>query len=162
MKKIEWSRYTPPGRDSSQFLTCAWLWLAGAVLWSLRFLGNFIGALDRLYESPRGLYAYPEKRVLVPGRVIVPFFEIAEDSFNLFPVFWLFLLLEVIACYGSFRTGTMSIYLMRRLPDRWDLHRRCWGKPLILSLWGLGILAATVAFYFLIYVLFTPAGYLPF
>ena len=160
MKKIEWSRYTPPGRDNSQFLVCAWLWLGGAVLWSMRFLGNYIGAWDQLYEHTGGMVS--QTKVLVPGRVIEPFFEIAEDCFNLFPVFWLFLLLEVVACYFSFRTGTMSIYLMRRLPDRWDLHRRCWGKPLILSLFGLGILAATVGLYFLIYVLFTPAGYLPF
>jgi hypothetical protein len=161
MKKINWSRYTPPGRENSQFLICAWLWLAGAVLWSLRFPVNYIGARSQLYARSGGMVSYQTK-VLIPGRVIDPFFAIAEDSFNLFPVFWLFLLLEAVACYASFRQNTMSIYLMRRLPDRWELHRRCWGKPLILSLLGLGIMVGVLGFYFLIYVLFTPAGCLPF
>ena len=162
MKRIDLNRYAPPGRERSQFLSCAWLWAAGAVLWSLRFIGNFIGALDRLYEAPRGMASYLSDRVLVPGRTIAPFMAIAEDCMNLFPVVWIFLLLEVAASYLYFRKDSMSIYLMRRLPDKWELHRRCWGRPLIFFLQSLALILCLTAFYFLIYLLFTPAGCLPY
>ena len=81
---------------------------------------------------------------------------------NLFPVCFLFLALDVMASYYYFKKDTMSIYLMRRLPDRWELHRRCWGKPLILSGLCLLIQAGLIALYFLIYLVFTPRGHLPF
>ena len=161
MKRIDWNRYTPPGREKSDFAAMFWLWLSGGVLWSLRFIGNYIGAWNQLYEY-RGMIAQSGNRVLISGRVIAPFREILEDSMNLFPVCFLFLALDVMASYYYFKKDTMSIYLMRRLPDRWELHRRCWGKPLILSGLCLLIQAGLIALYFLIYLVFTPRGHLPF
>lgn len=162
MKQIDWNRYTPPGREKSDFIAMFWLWFIAGIIWSLRFFVNLIGALDRLYASPDGSAISFSDRKLIPGRIIAPFGAILEGSFNLFPICWLFLVLEGFACYWYFRKDTMSIYLMRRLSNPWELHRRCWGKPLILSLYALGTQAVLYVIYFLFYLVFTPRGHLPF
>ena len=56
------------------------------------------------------------------------------------------------------RQGSMSIYLMRRLPDPREYARRCWTLPLV----GVGIClvltAVTTAVCYLIYMKCTPAS----
>lgn len=162
MKRIDLARYAPPGRTNSQFLIGGWLALVFAVIRSLDFVVIYIAARDRLFESPPEFASYAFDRVLIPGRMIASFSEIIQDCFELFPLFWLFLGLEVLFCYGYFTRDTRSIYLMRRLPDPWELHRRCWGKPLILFVCSLVLMAGLGAVYFLIYLLITPAGCLPY
>lgn len=44
--------------------------------------------------------------------------------------------LLLIPCnYYAFWRGAKSIYLMRRLPDRWELARRCLAIPLLTVAW---------------------------
>lgn len=74
-----------------------------------------------------------------------------------FPVFSLLYLVAIglvilaVKNYTSFWHGSKSIYFMRRLPDKWELHRRCLRLPL------LGLLACAVLMFLLIllcYVLY--------
>lgn len=61
------------------------------------------------------------------------------------------LVLLAVKNYTSFWQGSKSIYFMRRLPDKWELHRRCLRLPL------LGLLACAVLMFLLIllcYVLY--------
>ena len=63
-----------------------------------------------------------------------------------------------ISYYRSFSQGSEALYLMRRLPDRWELARRCLALPLItIGLCILSILVLTLIF-FVIYWAITPEG----
>ena len=80
----------------------------------------------------------------------------------LVPYFWVFMGLEVWDCYDYHKKSTKSIYLMRRLPDKWELHRRCWGRPVIHCILSLLAVAAMTLVYFLLYLTLTPWECLPY
>lgn len=67
----------------------------------------------------------------------------------------------VLLHYLHYRRGSMSIYLMRRLPDRKLLHRQCWTLPLRCLALCAAVLLALLAIYVLIYIYATPAECLP-
>lgn len=161
MKRIDLSPYIPIGRETSQFMTGGYIALTVAACRSLGFIGNYLDAWNALFTR-RMTGSFREVRTLIAGATIRPFGWVVQDCFTLFPVFWLFMAAEVLACYAYHRQGSMSIYLMRRLPDRWELHRRCWGRPLIFTGLSLLLILALTALYFAIYLLFTPAECLPF
>ncbi|MDD7290061.1 MAG: hypothetical protein PUH00_10130 [Clostridiales bacterium] len=82
------------------------------------------------------------------------------------PVFGLSFLVILAAVqtflnYRRFRQGSQTIYLMRRLPDKWELPRRCLAFPL-LTIWVylLAIPLLTLIFY-LMYRFTIPAANLP-
>lgn len=161
MKRIDLFRYIPMGRERSQFITGGYIALVVAGCRSLGFIGNYLDARRALYTGWVG-GSFHEARMLIPGAVIRPFSWVVQDCFRLFPVFWLFMALEVLACYACHKQDSMSIYLMRRLPDKWELHRRCWGRPLIFTGLSLLLILALTGLYFVIYLLFTPVECLPF
>lgn len=78
------------------------------------------------------------------------------------PVFFHFLFLFLGAIllavynYSGFRNGSKSHYLMRRLPDRWEYHRRCLTLPLLTILAGLVLIPVLLGLYYAIYIHFTP------
>ena len=132
-------RLTPPGYDVSVEL--GWLALGGmiAFIYSLGGFGSRLNsALSTLRMADRlGNLRYPT--------MMMPYFaEILGGAL------WSFVILAVIALLlipvhaGYWYQGSRSIYLMRRLPDRWELHRRC-----------LAALALLLV-YFAIYCLVTP------
>lgn len=57
--------------------------------------------------------------------------------------------------------GSKMMYLMKRLPDKWEVHRRCWTLPLagtaLLCVWMLVLRML----YFAIYMVCTPSQCLP-
>ena len=160
MKRLDFQRYTPPEWGTSGWIIMSRIALVVAVCASFAFFGDYINAWNRLYTYHQLLSNNHWE--LIPGAVIAPFSALIFGKFYLFHVYWACLLMEVLDCYGSFRRGSRSIYLMRRLPDKWELHRRCWGRPLIFFLQSLALMACLTAFYFLIYLVFTPKGCLPF
>lgn len=160
MKRLDFKRYTPPERGASGWIVMSRIALGIAVLATLYFFTDFFNAVNRLY--PYTPYAPYTQRTPIPGAVIAPFETLIYGKFYWFRIYWFCLLGEVWDCYGSFRRGSRSIYLMRRLPDKWELHRRCWGRPLIFFVQSLALMACLTAFYFLIYLVFTPKGCLPF
>lgn len=60
--------------------------------------------------------------------------------------------------YAKLWQGAKSIYLMGRLPDRWELHRRCLTLPLGWLLSAVLLPALTLLVYYGIYYLITPAA----
>lgn len=163
MKKPDLSRYTPVGRKTSQPMQGGAFMLAVATLRAVvELMDNYLFARDALFEVVPPIRVPFPHRELIPGSVIQPFSDLIQSSLDFFPLFWLFMLWEVIDCYLYHRRETKSIYLMRRLPDAWDLHRRCWGKPLIYTAGSIVLMGAILLVYFLIYLVFTPAACLPY
>jgi len=64
---------------------------------------------------------------------------------------------HVIVHYQYHHRVSKSIYTMKRLPNRWELHRRCWSLPLccFAAVLLTGFLLLLV--YYAVYLLVTPA-----
>ena len=164
MKMPDLSRYMPVGREkSSQPMQGGIFMLVVASLRAVvELMDNYLHARDALYNVVPPIRVPIPHRELIPGAVIRPFPELIQSSLDFFPWFWAFMLWEVIDCYLYHRKGSMSIYLMRRLPDNRELHRRCWGRPLIWVGRSVLLMAAILLFYFVVYLVFTPKACLPF
>lgn len=155
MKRLDLKRYTPPGYTSSlTFLNI--FALISATIKTIALPIHITAARNALYHQGRLVLG------LIPGAKMAPYRALIGDSFSLFPLFWLLMGLEVVSCYQFFRQGSKSIYLMRRLPDPWELHRRCWGRPLIYTAGSLVLMGGILVFYYLLYLLLTPKGCLPY
>ena len=162
MKKPDLSRYIPLGRKTSQPMQGGIFMLVVATLRAVvELMDNYLSARDRLFETVRVSMTLVY-RELIPGAIIRPFSSLIQSSLDFFPWFWAFMLWEVIDCYLYHRKETKSIYLMRRLPDKWELHRRCWGRPLIYVVGSILLMAVILLFYYAVYLVFTPKECLPF
>ena len=58
--------------------------------------------------------------------------------------------------YSNFRNGSKSVYLMRRLPDKWEYHRRCLTLPLLTILAGLVSIPILLGLFYALYLHATP------
>lgn len=148
--KIDLSRYAPPGINLNPEKN-VFLWgLAGAACWSLSFL-------FRLYEKRDALFQrIGNENVLRAGAVMPDYTEVLGSALIGFAVLALAMLAFLVYHYAYHRQGSKCIYLMRRLPDRRELHRRCLTIPLVSVL--LCALAAFILLcvYYWIYIAVTP------
>lgn len=151
-------RHFPLGRDwRRQRNILAW-GLAMVVVMDFSVLAGYFSALDALYEYSQ---TYNQK-FLVPGRVIVPFSSLISEYVYLgHGLFAILALLLAAENYLYHYQGSRSIYLMKRLPRRSELHRRCWFHPLLGCAVAALTTAALLALFYIIYRTWTPAQCLP-
>ena len=153
-KKIDLSPWTPPGMDLRFWKQFFWSGLAFSAFYSLTFLMEYQHAWD-------GLWRDRERLELWENAQMPAFFRLLDKSLLGYLVVAVGMLAMAGYSYGYFYQGSRSIYLMRRLPDRWELLRRCLTVPtvaiLICCVTGLmnGLL------YYGIYRIFTPSACLP-
>lgn len=161
MKIFDPKRHLPVGWDWES-LRCFLCWGHGLSGLSMGFF------LSRYFDARSALYAYVEQpngtliRELVPGRIITPFPELMAGIPYL--GFWCYLLLMGIQLWRHYHyhtRGAMPIYLMRRLPDKWELHRRCWTLPILSAAAEVLLFTALTLLCWLLYRFATPAGHLP-
>lgn len=161
MRSFDPKRHLPPGWDWEN-LRAGLAWGHGASLVSLLFfLGKYFDSLDSLYaliQQPDGTML----KQLYPGRTVDPFFQLLWGT----PLLGLWIFLAVMAVqvlrhYRCHTQGSRADYLMRRLPDPWEYHRRCWAVPLLASLAELSLFAAGSGLCWLLWYFATPAGCLP-
>ena len=136
-------------------LTAAALGLSALTAMGL-FLSRLTPALNALYER-----TYQDELVLVPGRLVPPYPQIFGNALLGFALTALCLILLPIGHFLWHRWGARSDYLMRRLPRRQELAKRCViGSALLLLI---TVLTGLVMFglLFLWYQAATPAGHLP-
>ena len=120
-----------------------------------RFVFPFQAAVNQLYEL-RG-----RERVLIPGETVPPFPQVFAGALAGVWLVSLCLLLMPVFHHRWHWWGSRSIYLMRRLPRRWEFCRRCVAGP-ALGLAGTVLCALLmVTLCFLWYWFLTPAGHLP-
>lgn len=155
--KTELERYLPLGRDGKQ--TRDWLIfsLAVSALWSLWcFLGQY-------WEEYQTLFYYNAvgERIVNTRAVMVPFRDLlygVEKGFGL-----VLAAMPALAVFHYLHhwQGSKSIYLMRRLPDPWELHRRCLAVPFTGAVACMALLGLMCVVFYLIYILCTPQQCLP-
>lgn len=145
--KINWEKHFPPGFE---WETERGLFTAAFViscLWSLTFFHRFIEAVHYMLDRQGVPY----------------FYEILGNAFFCFPIAIAFMLASIAMNYAHHHSGSKSIYLMRRLPDPWERHRRCVEVPLWSA--AITVLAAITLFfiYYGIYILWIRHhGYHPY
>lgn len=151
MKKPELARWAPPGFDLRFELQFFLTGLAAAALYSALYLVRLTAALDCLF-------AFNDKnaRILLPDAEMPPFAGLLGDSLSWFAILMLAAAAFAIWHYAYHRIGSRSIYLMRRLPDRLELHRRCLTLP-ALELAACAVCAILLFWlYYGLYVLLVP------
>lgn len=150
MRRLDWDKLVPPGLDGWREAKRLLAGLAAALAWNV-----WMFVTPCIEMRQRGQRDWT-------NRWAVPFFsEMLRVSFLGFAplAVWMPLLAGVHYLY-HYRDGR-SIYLMRRLPDRWELHRRCLFLPLA-GLLAVGILSLALAVgYFFLYRWAIPEGLIP-
>lgn len=158
--------------DPKRHLPVGWDWedLRGTLYWFhglstlpvLAFFGRYIDALDALYHTV--WISQTETRwELDPNRTIAPFGELMAGLPRL--GLWCFLALMGVQIYRHYTYHTrdaMTIYTMRRLPDKWELHRRCLTQPILSILAELLLFAVLTALCWLAYYFWTPVPCRPY
>lgn len=152
MGRIDWSRYAPPGRNARQEAKYFSLGILGACAVSLQYLLAFYNARSGLFIMKAG------RPVLRPGALMPDFGTLLGWSFA---GFWALLLCAAVdaalhAAY-HYQEGSRPVYLMRRLPDRWEYARRCLAVPVAAAVCALLTAAILLGAYYAVYMICTPA-----
>ena len=142
----------PPGMDTDRLVGGYFSGLVSMLVLSLfRFFGHYKTAYEELFVWTAG-----NKKVLRPGAVMQDFVEIKGDDLQPFFLYCIFLLAVVIWNYLYYYQGSRSIYLMKRLPSRTELHRRAWVLPLLAVVATLFFTFLVLVLYFEVYMIVTP------
>ena len=157
-KLIEYfRRNSPPGLSLRQEYAVFVIGNAGSATISFfAFLLNYIRSRNELFEY------VGDKRLIIDGAIISPFYALIDIYFSGFVVVALIMLSYVIYHYSYYRQGSMSVYLMKRLPNKIEMHKRAWTVPLLTSITTIAIAIAVILFCYIIYFLATPKMCLPF
>lgn len=138
-------------KERSWFL---WGAVVGFLL-NFRFVFVYISARGKLFPYVNG------RKVFLEGAKIEPFSQIL--GFSLWGCLLAAAAMAGLAAwhYGVHFQGSKSIYTMRRLPQRWELLRRCLTVPALAAAVYLLEAAVLLAIDLAIYFLATPAQALP-
>ena len=171
MKIFDPKRHLPPGWDWDNLRTNLCWGHFFSALTAFSFLSRYFKAREALYRYVAdngytfGSYSYVSgySKVLDTTQTIPSFRHLLMGT----PLagMWIFLVViafQVWRYYASFTNGSMSIYTMRRLPDRWELHRRCWTQPILSALAEFLLFAVLTGLCWLLWYFATPAPCRPF
>lgn len=122
-------------------------------------LGLSIPLPFRITCARQELYTYRgTRKVLIEGAMMTDFIDLVEYAFLGFFLAILLALAFGLYHYAYHYQGSKSIYLMRRLPNRFELHRRCWSVPLAAALIITAVMVLIFFLYFAFYFFITPEG----
>ena len=152
MARIDWSRWAPPDRDARQeAVQFLWGLGGGTVLCWVWFLSSYWNARSGLFRLKNG------QKVLMTDAMMLDLPEIIGGSFLGLWAVLLWAAVTVALHYaGHYREGRRPVYLMRRLPDRWEYHRRCLAIPGIVILIALVLILVFLMLFYVIYMNCTP------
>lgn len=143
-------RWLPPGVDWRMERG----WLIGAFiaafLYSLLAVGRILSAVNRLYRVRGGV------RYLIQGALMEDYVVVLDDGLKGFLLVAVAMIALAGYHYAYHFQGSRSIYLMRRLPNRWELWRRCLTVPVVAALSALAAAGVLLVLYYLFYVWLTP------
>lgn len=121
-----------------------------AVIRSLFYFESYYNYYNNLFEH------YGSKKILVQGRLMADFYVVIDDSFEGFLVV-IFLLIALIVFHYAFHyIDSKSIYIMKRLSRKSELHIRCLTVPIISILTCIILPAILLLVYFKHYMTATP------
>lgn len=139
-------------RRERNWLIAVW---GACLLNSFSYFNSLPRCINMLYTTRFG------KRVLLEEASMPAFDQVLGRSISAF--WFLSILVLLLGLYHWFYhyQSSKSIYLMRRLPQRFELLKRCITFPLIAALLFAVSAVLLTLIYFALYLLFTPDGCLP-
>ena len=145
-------RNLPPGyRYKNEIALSIGVFAGGALSSSTGFFREYSTAKRSLYIR------IGTDIILDESRVMPDFIRVLGGKLNYMLILAALALIIASAIhYAYFHTGSKSIYLMRRLPNRFELHRRCLLMPLIYALAFVLMAAVLLLIYYTVYMNFTP------
>ncbi len=150
--KIDWERNLPLGTDKEKVRKAQGLALGLGIGVSLIFLIRYWNYYGQLYGYINGAY----------GRIdwnhMPPFWELMQGALWGFYLSGALCLFHAILFYYSHYQDSKSIYTMRRLPNRWELWRRCLAIPGLFLALTIGSALILTGVYWLIWRFATPEG----
>ncbi len=148
--KLKLSRFAPPGMDLKKWKKLFFALEIISAIYSLGFLLRYIDAKGEMFlKTKNGL-------VLIPGSVMPDFVSLINSSLMGFVILGVCMLLLIAECYLYFYRDSKSIYLMKRLPDKWELHKRCIVLPVVCCLLSLLSALIVLSLYYGVYMTATP------
>ena len=154
MREIKWEKWidsvAPPGIGTDWEIRAYISGLVLLFLLSFQFFGDYNEAYSELYQWKNG------HQVLREGAMMADFAVVLGDSLRSFFLYAFVNLGVVIWHYRYYHYGTKSIYLMKRLPNRMEIHKRAWTLPLLGAVGSLLAAFAILVLYFEIYMIVTP------
>lgn len=147
--RLDLTRHAPPGMDIQGEKDVFSVGMIFSAIYSLRFFYEYANDAWIIYVDSK-------KAIIREGALMTDFAYLIEDCLMGFGIVACVMVGFLVWHYFYHTQGSHSIYLMRRLPDRWELHRRCLTLPLAaIILCGLMALALLLL-YFAYYMLHTP------
>ena len=148
-----WDRLVPLGRDGVGEAVAILKGLIGcgalAIFW---FFLNYFNYYNRLFRTWAG------EKILADHARMAPFSQVVGGSFVGFWILAVVLVGLGIHHRALHTQGSRSIDLLRRLPDRWEGFRRCWGLPLLALAVTAALALALLGSFWLFYDWKTPAA----
>jgi len=146
------ARYAPAGFPLSQEIKIYLTAFGISVLYSFGFIIRYLNARAELFEI-----TITGQKILITGAKMPEMTALIHDAFLGFFLMILLAGAGIVYHYLFHKQGSKSIYLMRRLPNPFELHKRCITLPLLGII--LSLLAALLLFllYYGIYIIFTPS-----
>ena len=154
--KINLNRFVPLGIDG--VTEGKWILTglgASAIAALVNFSVRYSDAHAQLYRQGMGM------KKLIPGRVIASFPQILLGCDIGFILLCIAMVMLAAYHYTYHSQGSKAIYLMRRLPSRFELHIRCLGLPVAGAVSAMALLGLLTVLFYLIYYFCTPAQCLP-
>lgn len=154
--KWKWlEKYAPLGIGVEKHIKGFFALVGCATGCTMFFFLQYANALEQLYTYRAG------KKVLIEGAMILSFEQITEGLFLMGYLESVAILLMSIYYYLYHHQGSKMMYLMKRLPDKWEVHRRCWTLPIAGAVLMAAWMMILKMIYYAIYILYTPSQCLP-
>ncbi len=159
--KVRVRDFFPPGFEYEKSCKSFIGTVSAAVVYSFIFLTNYARERSRLFYTVTDMGTGEVRKTLREGAQMAPFSEVIGYSFVMFIVVFVVVIYTMILQCLYYREGSKSIYLAKRLPDKWFAWRTCFTAPLIGLFIGLFVMGLMLAIYYGVYIGFTPAQCLP-
>ena len=131
------------------------LYIVLALLPSLFYAGRYWQARAELFEDTGSFEN--ARRVIKAGAVMPDFAGLLGGALTGFVTMAVVCIAVQAALHYSYhRRGALSCYTMRRLPDKWEYHRRCLALPAIEAVIILVAAIPTFFIHYYTYMLCTP------
>lgn len=129
-KQINFSKYAPYGFELKHEIRLFTAGMILSVLYGSLFFVRLHNAWERLFEL---VWKDGEmvKSGVMEGAVMRDFVDLLYNALFGFLIVAFCMAAFVVIHYVYHYQGSKSIYVMKRLPDKWELHRRCVTLPVI-------------------------------
>ena len=153
---VRWMNFnTPPGYPWNSTLKAAAWGGVFALLWSLTYFVAYSDHYSWLFITHNG------KRIFSEDSVMSNFADIVDGKLLGFVILMIAALGLIGLHYTYHYQGSKSIYVMKRLPKKRELWRRCITLPVILALISGTAAAVLRVIFYVFYMIVTPETALP-